>query len=315
MPDKFYKLGIVSGKGGVGKTSITASLACIFADEGINLIAVDTDVDAPNLKILFQTKGTPKKTFKLQTTEKASFDETSCIHCKRCITEDFCTFGALSWDEQESTPTIDNVACEGCRACKLLCPEKCFEIHPVDSGTVDHLTGGYGFDVITGQTILGSQTSGKLVTELKKYAGEIANAENKDLMIIDGPPGIGCPVIAAVANLDYCIVVIEPSNASLHDAIRVIEMITPFNIPIGITINKADMFPEGYQMVTRYIEESGYEHLGDIQLDSKWPHAIAEGLPIIKFDPEGASANNLRKISQKLLLKIPHDSYGNNPDK
>lgn len=185
----------------------------------------------------------------------------------------------------------------------------------MDSGTVDHLTGGYGFDVITGQTILGSQTSGKLVTELKKYAGEIANAENKDLMIIDGPPGIGCPVIAAVANLDYCIVVIEPSNASLHDAIRVIEMITPFNIPIGITINKADMFPEGYQMVTRYIEESGYEHLGDIQLDSKWPHAIAEGLPIIKFDPEGASANNLRKISQKLLLKIPHDSYGNNPDK
>ena len=304
MPEKYFNLGIVSGKGGVGKTSITASLACALADQKINLIAADTDVDAPNLRILFQATGESKKTFTLQTTEKATFNPQSCSHCKKCITEDYCSFGALSWDDQALVPIIDFVACEGCRACELLCPEKCFEINPVDSGTVDHLASEYGFDVVTGETILGSQTSGKLVTELKKYAGDIAEAEKKELLIIDGPPGIGCPVIAAVANLDYCVVVIEPSVAALHDAKRVIEVVVPFKIPIGIIINKSDMFPEGYEMVSQYIKDNDLELLGDIPLDSKWPQSIAEGMPIIKFDPDGISAKNLWAISKNLIQKL-----------
>ncbi|UYP45517.1 Iron-sulfur cluster carrier protein [Candidatus Lokiarchaeum ossiferum] len=304
MPENYYKLGIVSGKGGVGKTSITASLACSLSDQGINLIAADTDVDAPNLQILFQTNGVPKKSFTLQTTEKATFIASSCSHCKRCISEEFCSFGALSWDEKCLEPIIDVVACEGCRACSLLCPEKSFEINPVDSGNVVHLEGEFGFDVITGQTILGSQTSGKLVTELKKYAGKIADLEEKDLLIIDGPPGIGCPVIAAVANLDYCIVVIEPSSAALHDAKRVIEVISQFKIPIGIIINKSDMFPDGYQLISQYIKDYQLELLGDIPLDDNWPQSIAQGLPIIKFDPKGIPAERLRVISTKLLKKI-----------
>lgn len=304
MTENYFKLGIVSGKGGVGKTSITASIACALADQNLSIVAADTDVDAPNLRILFQTNGIPKKSFTLQTTEKATFNSSPCSHCKRCISEDYCSFGALSWDEQRLEPIIDIVACEGCRACALLCPEKCFEINPVDSGTVDHLEGEFGFDVITGQTILGSQTSGKLVTELKKYAGGIADSEEKELLIIDGPPGIGCPVIAAVANLDYCIIVIEPSTAALHDAKRVIEVVNQFNIPIGIIINKSDMFPDGYQLISQYIENNHLELLGDIPLDDKWPQSIAQGQPIIKFDPKGTSAEKIRIISTLLLKKI-----------
>ena len=122
-------IGIVSGKGGVGKTSITASIACLFNDNGYKIGAADTDVDAPNLAILFQAKGVENSDakegkegkertfFNVKTTEKATFLPDLCTHCKKCIDEKFCTFGALSWDEEQKIPVVDPIACEGCAGC------------------------------------------------------------------------------------------------------------------------------------------------------------------------------------------------------
>lgn len=296
---KTKKIGIFSGKGGVGKTSITASLA-VLMQKNNRLLAVDTDVDAPNLAILFQAEGKPVDTFSLQTTEKASFLEDKCTHCKLCVNEKFCHFDAISWNEAKKIPVIDNIACEGCHACKYLCPEQAFEINPVDSGRIMHLTSNYTFDVITGETILGSQTSGKLVSELKNYAAKIAQEQKIETMLIDGPPGIGCPVIAAMANLDYIIVIIEPTQVALHDATRLMEVVLNFEIPIGVIINKADMFPEGLDQIKEFLNRQNIPILGEIQLDEKWPSAIAIGKPIVVFDPQGQSAKSITQIQQKL---------------
>ena len=303
-----YHLGIVSGKGGVGKTSITASIACLLAEKGLPITTVDTDVDAPNLAILFQAKDNQVQEFKVQTTEKAIFIPDKCSHCKLCIDDAFCHFGALKWDEDKLIPIIDSIACEGCGACKLFCPEKAFEVEPVDSGTINHLKSMYNFDVITGETILGAQTSGKLVTELRKYADEIAKKESKDIMIIDGPPGIGCPVIAMLSGLNYVIVVIEPTTAALHDADRVITVVENFKIPFGIIINKSDMYLEGNKQIKEYLNENKIELLGEIPLDSKWPYSIAKGIPIVKDQPNGNSAKNLKIIADKIKHKITLES-------
>jgi MinD superfamily P-loop ATPase len=306
-------IGIVSGKGGVGKTSITASLACLFEENGYKIVAADTDVDAPNLAILFHAISGDKgdvsgnrinsqntKKFTVQTTEKASLSPELCIHCKKCITDNYCTFGALSWNEEKMIPIIDNIACEGCNACKWLCHEKAFNINPVDSGTIEILESIYNFPVITGETILGAQTSGKLVTELKKYAKEILIKEKRELLIVDGPPGIGCPVIAALGDLNYVIVVMEPTQAALHDADRVIQVINNFNIPFGVILNKSDIWAEGRTNIIEYLKKNSIKLLGEIKLDSKWPRVVAKGVPIVKEIPDGISSQAIKQIYLKI---------------
>ena len=127
-------------------------------------------------------------------------------------------------------------------------------------------------------------------------------------MIIDGPPGIGCPVIAMLSGLKYVIVIIEPTTAALHDADRVISVINNFEIPFGIIINKSDMYPEGNKQIKEYLNENNIELLGEIPLDSKWPYAIANGIPIIKAHPNGISAQNLKKITKNIVVKIKENN-------
>ena len=240
-----------------------------------------------------------KDSFKVQTTTKSNLIEDDCIHCRKCIDDNFCSFNALKWDEEKAIPIIDIIACEGCNACEWLCPEKAFKIEPVNSGTISHLKSTYGFSVISGETILGAQTSGKLVTELKQYTDKIAKSKNISFVIIDGPPGIGCPVIAMVSNLSYAIVIIEPTSAALHDAIRVTNVIKNFNIPFGVIINKSDMWQEGYQNIIKYLKDNNIELLGEIPLDDEWPKSVAKGLPIIKHKPDGVSAKIIKDIALK----------------
>ncbi len=304
MNKKLKKIGIFSGKGGVGKTSITASLAVLFHENQYQVLAVDTDVDAPNLAILFQANSTPIEELTVQTTEKATFLEDQCVHCKQCITDNFCHFNALKWNSQEEIPVIDNVACEGCHACQYLCPQHAFDIRPVNSGHINHLNTRFNFDVITGETILGSQTSGKLVSELKRYAMTVSEKQNTEIILVDGPPGIGCPVIAAMTDLDYIIVVIEPTSAALHDAKRLLELNSSFKIPFSIIINKVDMYPEGLKKIETYLQENDIPILGRIPLNPNWPKAIAQAKPIVSFEPQGISTQSLRNILSTLEKNV-----------
>jgi MinD superfamily P-loop ATPase len=298
-----FQVGVISGKGGVGKTSISSSLGVIFHELGKKVMVADCDVDAPNLGLLFKS-GEVLKEKTVQTTEKSTFLPELCVHCKLCITEEFCKFRALSWNDTEKIPIVDSIACEGCGACKELCTEHAFEIHAIDSGTVSHERTKYGFDLVWGETVLGAQTSGKLVTEIKKIVSSTLEANNLQIAVIDGPPGVGCPVIATVTDLDYVIIIVEPTSTALHDADRAIQMLGQLRRKHGIIINKTDMWREGYNAIIEYAKENSIDILGEIPMDMTIPKAIVKGLPVYIFNTDCPASIALQSIAERLSKKI-----------
>lgn len=142
------------------------------------------------------------------------------------------------------------------------------------------------------------------MTELKKVSDRVASQEQKQLIIQDGPPGIGCPVIAATGNLNLAIVIIEPTKAAFHDADRYIQIPKRFGIPVSVILNKSDMNPEGSLEIKRYLSEHSIELLGEIPLENQWPYSITAGIPIVRFSPECPASLELKKIAEKIVRYI-----------
>jgi len=302
-------IGIVSGKGGVGKTSIIASLASLAnKDLKLEVIVMDCDVDAPNLAIILppEAESTIEKE-DTYTTRKAEFIENQCINCKQCIDDHFCEFNALRWDSQNSIPIIDFLKCEGCGACKVLCPEHAFEIHPVKSGEIISYKNNMGFPLIYGKTQLGSTTSGKLVSDVKEFLNNSKSFDNSNLILIDGPPGIGCPVIATISNLDYVITISEPTPSGLHDLMRVIEVVQQFNIPFGLIINKSDLKSSFLEDFNKHIRDTGYKILGKIPFDLAIPKAMSFAKPVVDFAPDSKASEEIKKIYKNLIAILKNE--------
>ncbi|MHA1342539.1 MAG: P-loop NTPase [Promethearchaeota archaeon] len=295
-------VGVISGKGGVGKTSLTASLASLsYKDPDIKPIIMDCDVDAPNLALILPAKKDEKinqiDTF---TTLKGTFIQEKCVHCKKCIDDNFCEFNALKWDSENLIPKLDYLACEGCGACKVLCPEHAFEINPVKSGEIISYNTNFGIPLIYGKTRLGSTTSGKLVTDVKNYAKELKDYLESNLILVDGPPGIGCPVIATISGLDYIIIITEPTPSGLHDLIRAIEVVEQFNIPFSIIVNKHDLKSAFQVEFKSFIKDTGFDILGQIPFDLSIPKAMSYAKPVIDFNPKAKASIAITKIYKKL---------------
>ncbi|MBY9014211.1 MAG: ATP-binding protein [Candidatus Lokiarchaeota archaeon] len=299
---KRKRIAVISGKGGVGKTSLVASLASIaHKDHDINLIVLDCDVDAPNLALILPPKSEEDViTQDMYTTKKVKFLEEICIQCKQCYDEHFCEFNALNWDENNNFPIIDYLACEGCGACKVLCPESAFEINPVKSGEIISYETSSELPLIYGKTKLGSSTSGLLVSGVKELAKNLKKYNDTNLILIDGPPGIGCPVIATVSGLDYIVAITEPTPSGLHDLKRALEMVNQFNIPFGIVINKADLKSASQKQLNRYIKKSNHEILGRINFDLSIPEAMSYAESVVDYAPESVSSQAINKIYTKL---------------
>ncbi|MFO8018778.1 MAG: ATP-binding protein [Promethearchaeia archaeon] len=298
------QIGIISGKGGVGKTSLTASLAFLAKqDKDVDPIILDCDVDAPNLALILPSDGEEDEK-EVYTTLKAEFLEGKCVHCKECINEHFCEFNALSWDEKKEVPVIDYLACEGCNACKVLCPEHAFKIEPVNSGQIISYISKIGLPLVYGRTHLGSTTSGKLVDECKEFTKTLDEYENSNLLIIDGPPGIGCPVIATVSGLDYVIIICEPTPSGLHDVKRAIEVVKQFEIPFGIVINKYDLKSSFQEEFNEFIERTGYDILGKIPFDISIPKAMSHTDAVVQYAPKSEASKAIEKIYENLKKKI-----------
>jgi MinD superfamily P-loop ATPase len=298
---KVLNIGILSGKGGVGKTSLAASLVSLASsDSEINALSMDCDVDAPNLALILPPSNNDIETIEIYTSKKAEFLPDLCIKCKRCVDERFCEFDALEWDPDKELPLVDYLACEGCGACKILCPEHAFKIENVKSGEIIAYKTYNDTPLIYGRTNLGSTTSGKLVTEVKDFAQESIESKNIDLMIIDGPPGIGCPVIATISGLDYIILITEPTPSGLHDLMRVIEVINQFDIPFGIVINKEDIKSSFKKKILKFIKKNNYYVLGLIKFDLTIPKAMATAMPVVIFAPESEVTQNIKDIYYNL---------------
>ncbi len=304
-------VGIISGKGGVGKTSLTASLASLAQkDPDINAIILDCDVDAPNLSIILPPESEDNiKTQDTFTTRKATFLEEKCVHCRQCYDEHFCEFNALKWDEENQVPEINYLACEGCGACKVLCPENAFEINTVKSGEIISYKTIIGSPLVYGKTRLGSTTSGKLVSDAKEYARQSDEYSKSNFILIDGPPGIGCPVIATVSGMDYIIAITEPTPSGLHDLIRAIEVVQQFEIPFGIVINKADLKSPFQENIKGFINETNYVILGRIPFDLSIPRAMSYAEPVVDYDPESKASRAIKEIYDNLKKQLWNSSF------
>ncbi|MHA1298849.1 MAG: P-loop NTPase [Candidatus Helarchaeota archaeon] len=288
---------ILSGKGGVGKTTLTASLAVLFEKDGKKIIAVDTDVDAPNLLLILG--GDEKNRKSVEASMKAFFDLKNCRNCKAC--QKVCKFGAISWDEEKDLPIFSRMHCEGCGACSLVCPEKCIEIRPVKSGIVVQVDSKLGFPVITGDIELGDASSGKIVSEAKTSARELAKKEGIETLLVDGPPGIGCPVIASASGSSYIILISEPTPAAKHDLERALDIATFFCQKIGLVINKADINEKFTNELIEYANSQNLDLLGTIPVDDAIPKAIVNGNPVVIDNKNAPASRAIDKIYKKLI--------------
>jgi len=266
---------IISGKGGTGKTSITASFAVLG---GNNVVVADCDVDAADMHLLMQPDFDFSEDF--YSGELATIDTNSCIRCNKCA--QVCRFGAISIRNMQYV--IDPLSCEGCGYCARVCPTEAIT-------NKNRLAGKwYISNIKTGSIMvharlgIGADNSGKLVAKVKNEAREIAFEERKDIILIDGSPGVGCPVVSSLSGANFVVLVTEPSVSGLHDLKRVYELVKKFNIQAGCIINKSDVNAEKRDEIVGFLAEENIVHLADLPYDENFTRAMTQGQSIIEYD-------------------------------
>ncbi len=279
----------LSGKGGTGKTTICAALASLW--EKPKVIA-DVDVDASNLPLLLSPRLLSQSPF--QAGWEPVRDEGKCTGCGTC--REKCRFGAIGEDL-----TIDPFDCEGCGVCAWFCPEEAIVMKEKEVGKIFLSETPYG-PLVHAELYPGEENSGKLVVEVKRRARLLAEEQGLDFILIDGSPGIGCPVIASLSGVSVCILVAEPTLSGLHDLKRLAALLRHFKIPGYLIINKADLAPEMSSELLNSAEREGLSFLGSIPYDPEVFECLRLGqpLPLVSKGP-----------ASKALLEINGHVYKN----
>jgi len=296
------QLVVLSGKGGTGKTSLSAAFAHLsnHVVQFSRAVFVDADVDAANLSLVLQPELSPANEFWGGSLAEIVSDE--CVGCEDC--QAVCRFNAVAQDTQHAWAyRIDPLACDGCAACVYACPQGSIHMTPQQEGHWYHATTPYGA-LFHAELFPGRENSGKLVTLVKQRARLWAEETDSSLVIIDGPPGIGCPVISACAGADLGLIVTEPSLAGLHDMQRALGVLQHFRVPAAVCINKADIFPQGIKQIRDFAEEQTVEVLGEIPFDEHIPEAMFMGIPISMGFPDSPAAQSIQKIWGKILERL-----------
>ena len=244
------KITVVSGKGGTGKTSLVACLCDLARQEGMSIVGCDCDVDAPNLHLLLAPRMVESEDFVGM--EIASIDPLACTGCGICAER--CRFRAI-----ENLEVIAR-RCEGCGVCRLLCPADAVRMHPKVVGVIHRSESEYG-PVVHGALYSGSSGSGRMVTRVREIAGSLGA---RDLMLIDGAPGTGCPVIASITGVDLVVIVTEPTFSAIHDLERMGDLAEHFGIPACVVLNKADLSPPVARRVREVCRARSYPIVGQI---------------------------------------------------
>lgn len=277
---------IISGKGGSGKTSITLALSNLFK----NKIMVDSDVDASDMHLILNPN--IKEKYDFYSGKKALIDESKCIKCGVC--KSFCLFNAISEDIK-----INEYFCEGCGACKTKCPQNAITLEKQKSGDWFEAETRFG-DLIYAKLGIAEENSGKLVSQIRTSAKINANNQKKDLIIVDGPPGIGCPVIASISGASLVLVIIEPSLSGLHDAKRVIELAKHFKVKAVACINKFDVNQQVCNEIEEFLQKNNVELLGKIPYSKDFANAMFENKTLIEYDENSEVSQEIKKIKLKL---------------
>jgi len=281
---------ILSGKGGTGKTTITAAFA-VLAREAV---VADCDVDAPDLHMLLHPEILETREFR--GSKMAVINESKCIKCGIC--REKCRFDAITQDL-----TVDPFSCEGCGVCAIVCPVNAVTLTERISGYAYISKIKYGF---MAHALLnpGESNSGKLVTVVRQNAKLLAEREKAGLVIIDGPPGIGCPVIASVTGVDAGLVVTEPTMSGIHDLERAIQLLRHFNVRPFVCVNMYDINEDNTNKISRFCKENSVEVIGKIPFNPVVTEAMVNGKSVMEYSPECDVAKDIATMWDRLCREL-----------
>lgn len=276
------ELVVVSGKGGTGKTSMIAA----FASLAENKVLCDADVDAADLHLVTAPENRNRHDF--QAGNRAFIDPYQCTSCGLC--RDLCRWEAISEDF-----VIDDIACEGCGVCVYFCPENAIEFPQKACGEWYLSDTRFG-PMVHARLGIAEENSGKLVTLVRHEGKKLAEEQGLDLILTDGPPGLGCPVIASLGGASSVLIVTEPTLSGRHDMERVAELADHFGVPAMICVNKFDLNEETTHAIEEYAKEKGLNFLGRVPFDPTFTKAMVQGLTIFEYDGNSDAAHAVRKI-------------------
>ncbi|HAK45385.1 MAG TPA: (4Fe-4S)-binding protein [Spirochaeta sp.] len=265
---------VISGKGGTGKTSLTASFAVLG---GKNLVVGDCDVDADDMHLLLKPDYNVKENFKSGL--YAEIIQDKCTACGKCF--EVCRFNAVTIEN--GVYRIDELNCEGCGYCAEVCPEKAIPMIPAAVGSVFKSNIKTGATMIHARLKPGADNSGKLVAKVKQDAKAAAVEMGLEMILIDGSPGIGCPVVSSLTGADYVILVTEPTPSGIHDLKRVYELVKKFKIRAGLIINKNDLNSALTEELKKYAESENINVLSLLPYNEDFTKAITAGITAAEF--------------------------------
>lgn len=289
-----HEIVIISGKGGTGKTTLTAAFCALAADA----VFCDADVDAADLHLLLQP--TIKEQHEFIGGSKAVIVAERCNQCGVC--KELCRFAAIS-----AELVVDQILCEGCGVCVDLCPGKAIDFPEQLCGHWFHSNTRFG-PLVHARLGIAEENSGRLVHLVRKEALQLAEEENKKLIITDGPPGIGCPVIAAIGGASLLLVVVEPTLSGRHDLERVLDLAAHFKVPARLLINKYDLNADMAQAIEAAASERGVLCVGRIPFDPVFTRAMVQGQTIFEYAGAEERQQELRTIWTRVLAALPKDS-------
>jgi len=269
------QLAIVSGKGGTGKTTVAASLAALW---GADKVLADCDVDASNLPLVLRAQWKRQEPF--YAGGIAAIKQSLCSRCGLCF--DACRFRAI--EQNDGTYEINALACEGCDVCKLVCPTNAITMYKVETGRLYESETVYG-PLVHAELEAGRENSGKLVTFVRQTAKHVAEQVGAETILIDGSPGIGCPVIATLTGVDLALVVTEPTLTGLQGMERILSVARHFQIPRLVCINKVDLNRDLVRRIESRCAEYEAEVVGVLPFDRAVVEANSRLEPIVKTGP------------------------------
>jgi MinD superfamily P-loop ATPase len=277
---------VISGKGGTGKTTVTASFSALAASH----VVADCDVDAADLHILLNPTVEREEEFK--GSKLAVIDHERCTECGIC--EEYCRFDAIN------DLKIDPILCEGCGVCAEVCPVEAINLEERVSGRTFISDARYG-PMSHARLNAAEAASGKLVTLVRFNARKMAEERNLDLIIIDGPPGIGCPVIASLTGVDLALIVTEPTMSGLHDLRRMLGVVNHFGITPLVCINMYDINREKAEEIAEFCRSIGVSVIGRIAFDPIATKAMIARKPVVEYSPNSLISKEIKDIWNRVL--------------
>jgi len=285
------EIAIISGKGGTGKSSITSA----FITLARHVVAVDCDVDAANMYLLLAPVNSGEEKF--ISGHHAQINKNICLNCGQCIA--YCKFDALGW--VGNFVNVNEIACEGCFLCSRICPAQAIEMIPSDNSRIYWGKFRYG-EMVHGRLAPGEENSGKLINKLRSKARKISTDNNLATIILDGPPGISCPVISTITGVDKVVIVTEPTISGMSDLQRTIELVNKFNTEIYVIINKYDLNHDVSNNIDLWCETHNIPVIGHLPFEPKMIDAMIAGKSIVEYDSEAEISALIRDSYIKIVI-------------